>query len=116
MQVVVLRGLNLPADAKLPDFEPLKTKTALHVMPLYGANVARVLFTWEAFEPTRGNYSMQYLEYYLGLVEVRPSIEACNLPPVTQALCPNTCLQSKTGPAERLSNLALEYLFNLGEH
>ena len=70
LQTVVLRGLNLPIDAKLPDFEPLKNKTALHVMPLYGANIARVLFTWEAFEPTRANYSMEYLDYYLGLVEV----------------------------------------------
>ncbi|CAL5220637.1 g2681 [Coccomyxa viridis] len=68
-RVVVLRGLNLPADAKLPDFMPLKVKTPLHVMQLYGANVARVLFTWEAFEPNRGNYSMEYLDYYLGLVE-----------------------------------------------
>ena len=74
--MVVLRGLNLPADAKLPDFMPLKVKTPLHVMQLYGANVARVLFTWEAFEPTRGNYSMEYLDYYLGLVEVSPSITA----------------------------------------
>ena len=70
MQVVVLRGLNLPIEAKLPDFEPLKNATPLHVMPLYGANIARVLFTWEAFEPERGNYSMQYLDYYMSVVEV----------------------------------------------
>ena len=70
VQVVVLRGLNLPIEAKLPDFEPLKNNTPLHVMPLYGANIARVLFTWEAFEPERGNYSMQYLDYYMGVVEV----------------------------------------------
>ncbi|CAK0783442.1 hypothetical protein CVIRNUC_006641 [Coccomyxa viridis] len=68
-RVVVLRGLNLPIEAKLPDFEPLKNNTPLHVMPLYGANIARVLFTWEAFEPERGNYSMQYLDYYMGVVE-----------------------------------------------
>ena len=66
----MLRGLNLPIEAKLPDFEPLKNNTPLHVMPLYGANIARVLFTWEAFEPERGNYSMQYLDYYMGVVEV----------------------------------------------
>lgn len=65
-----MRGLNLPIDGKMPDFMPLKKKTALHVMPLYGANVARVVFTWEAFEPVRGNYSMEYLDYFIGLVEV----------------------------------------------
>lgn len=69
-QVVMLRGLNVPINAKLPDFMPLKNKTALHVMPLYGANAARVPFIWEAFEPTRGNYSMEYLDYYMGVVEV----------------------------------------------
>lgn len=80
VQVVILRGLNLPADAKLPDFMPLKVKTPLHVMQLYGANVARVIFTWEAFEPTRGNYSMEYLDYYLGLVEVGASRPLSSLP------------------------------------
>ena len=67
----MLRGLNLPINAKLPDFMPLKNKTALEALPLYGTTIARVLFSWEAFEPERGQYSMDYLDYYLGLVEVR---------------------------------------------
>ena len=99
LQVVVLRGLNLPIDgelfsrsaahvnvalctqldarsgpcadaAKVPDFMPLKNKTSLQALPLYGTSIARVLFTWEAFEPERGQYNMEYLDYYLGLVEV----------------------------------------------
>ncbi len=68
--MVVLRGFNLPINAKLPDFMPLKNKTALQALPLYGASITRVLFTWEAFEPERGQYNMAYLDYYLGLVEV----------------------------------------------
>ena len=65
----MLRGLNLPINAKLPDFMPLKNKTALEALPLYGTSIARLLFSWEAFEPERGQYSMEYLQYYLGLVE-----------------------------------------------
>lgn len=52
-------------------FEPLKDKKALsrlQTLPLYGASIARVLFTWEAFEPERGQYNLDYLT----LVEVRP--------------------------------------------
>ena len=69
-QTVILRGFNLPINAKLPDFMPLKDKTPLQVLPLYGTSVARLLFTWEAFEPQRGVYSMEYLDYYVGLVNV----------------------------------------------
>ena len=100
VQVMILRGLNLPADAKLPDFMPLKVKTPLHVMQLYGANVARVVFTWEAFEPTRGNYSMEYLDYYLGLVEVgashplNPAFGTC----LYDKPIPSTCAHVNTVP------------------
>ena len=69
-----MRGLNLPINAKLPDFMPLKNKTALEALPLYGTSIARLLFSWEAFEPERGQYSMEYLDYYLGLVEVSASL------------------------------------------
>ncbi len=71
-QVVVLRGLNLPINAKVPDFMPLKTPEALkdlQPLPLYGTSIARVLFTWEAFEPERGQYNMEYLDYYKNLVQ-----------------------------------------------
>nr|QOL01077.1 putative extracellular protein CSOL_010 [Pseudococcomyxa simplex] len=71
-RVVVLRGLNLPINAKMAPFEPLKDKKALsrlQTLPLYGASIARVLFTWEAFEPERGQYNLDYLNYYLTLVE-----------------------------------------------
>ncbi len=73
LQVVVLRGLNLPINAKVPDFEPLKDPThlsRLQTLPLYGTSIARVLFTWEAFEPERGVYNLDYLNYYLKLVQV----------------------------------------------
>ncbi len=73
LQVVVLRGLNLPINAKMPDFEPLKDPahmSRLQTLPLYGTSIARVLFTWEAFEPERGVYNLDYLNYYLKLVQV----------------------------------------------
>lgn len=66
----MLRGLNLPIDGKTPDFEPLKNTTSLLTLPQFGTSVARVLFIWEAFEPERGQYNMQYLQYYLNLVQV----------------------------------------------
>ncbi|CAL8464543.1 g4078 [Coccomyxa elongata] len=71
-RVVVLRGLNLPINAKMPDFEPLKDPShmsRLQTLPLYGTSIARVLFTWEAFEPERGVYNLDYLNYYLKLVQ-----------------------------------------------
>ena len=66
----MLRGLNLPIDGKTPDFMPLKNTTSLLTLPQYGTSVARVMFIWEAFEPERGQYNMEYLQYYLGIVEV----------------------------------------------
>lgn len=71
-QVVILRGLNLPINAKVPDFMPLKGPEALktlQALPLLGTSIARVLFTWEAFEPERGQYNMEYLNYYKQLVQ-----------------------------------------------
>lgn len=47
-----------------------KKLSYLQTLPLYGVSIARVLFTWEAFEPERGQYNMEYLNYYLKLVEV----------------------------------------------
>jgi hypothetical protein len=70
-----MRGFNLPINAKLPDFMPLKSATELSylkALPLYGTSIARVLFTWEAFEPERGQYNMEYLDYYNALIQAWP--------------------------------------------
>jgi hypothetical protein len=78
-QVVTLRGLNLPINGKTPNFMPLMNKTGLETLQLYGTSVARVPFTWEAYEPERGQFNTEYLQYYQGIVEVkRASMRAIN--------------------------------------
>ncbi len=67
--VVVLRGLNVAGDAKVPPFRVVDDARLLDDFPAWGVNVARVLFTWEAFEPVRGEYDAGYLDYYVGLLD-----------------------------------------------
>jgi endoglycosylceramidase len=67
--VVMLRGLNLTGDAKVPPFRPIDDHSLLDRLPRWGVNVARLLFTWEAFEPERGRYDASYMDYYAGVVD-----------------------------------------------
>jgi len=67
--VVVLRGLNVSGDAKVPPFRPIEDGRLLDAFPDWGVNVARLLFTWEAFEPQAGQYDESYFAYYLGIIE-----------------------------------------------
>lgn len=66
--VVVLRGLNVAGDSKVPPFRPIDDPALLDGFPEWGVNVARLLFTWEAFEPTRGSYDESYFAYYLATI------------------------------------------------
>jgi len=66
---VVLRGLNLTGDAKVPPFRGIDDPAQLDVLSAWGVNVVRLLFTWEAFEPQRGQYDQSYLDYYSKLVD-----------------------------------------------
>jgi len=67
--VVVLRGLNVSGDAKVPPFRPIDDVHLFDDFPDWGVNVARVLFIWEAFEPTRGSYDESYFTYYLSVLD-----------------------------------------------
>lgn len=62
-RVVVLRGLNVAGNAKVPPFRPIASPALLDPLPRWGMNVVRLLFTWEAYEPQPGMYDEGYLEY-----------------------------------------------------
>src|SRR5688572_6183107 len=62
-RVVVLRGLNVAGNAKVPPFRPISSPALLDPLPRWGMNVVRLLFTWEAFEPEMGRHDGSYLDY-----------------------------------------------------
>jgi endoglycosylceramidase len=67
-RTVILRGVNVAGDAKVPPFLPITSPQLLDPLVGMGMNVVRLLFTWEAFEPVRGEYDEQYLEGYTQVV------------------------------------------------
>lgn len=66
--VVVLRGVNAAGDSKVPPFRPVKDAAFFAPLEGWGFNVVRLLFTWEGFEPSKGQYDSTYLEYYVNAV------------------------------------------------
>jgi endoglycosylceramidase len=79
---VQLRGVNtggrskwapfvpFPIDAEvaLPEFAAA-ADTFFARLPAWGCNVVRLLFSWEALEPSPGQYDMRYLDRYAAMVE-----------------------------------------------
>ncbi len=66
--VVFLRGVNVAGNSKVPPFTGVTSISDLEMLPALGVNTLRLLFTWEAFEPVKGEYSDDYLEYYRRVV------------------------------------------------
>jgi endoglycosylceramidase len=62
--VVLLRGVDVAGNSKVPPFEPISDGTQLDPLPRFGLNAVRLLFTWEAYEPQPGSYDDGYLAWY----------------------------------------------------
>src|SRR5262247_3362387 len=63
-RVVLLRGMNVAGNSKVPDFRPVADPTFFDPLRQFGMNAIRFLFTWEAYEPQMGAYDDTYLDYY----------------------------------------------------
>lgn len=79
-RTLIFRGVNVAADAKLPNFRPVADPAAAFAsFPARGVTAARVLFTWEAYEPEPGVYDDSYLAYVKSLVRALAAVNVSSI-------------------------------------
>jgi endoglycosylceramidase len=66
-RTVVLRGFNVAGTSKTPPFLPFDDYGELDRLPALGANVIRLVFIWEAYEPRRDRFDELYLARLLSI-------------------------------------------------
>lgn len=68
-QQILLRGVNVGGNSKIPPFRAIHSSKDFAPLRGWGFNTVRLLFNWEAFEPEKGVYDWDYLNYYRQMVD-----------------------------------------------
>lgn len=68
-RALLLRGMNLSADAKTPPYLPIPDERHLQRLAEWGMNCIRLVLVWEAIEPRRGEYNHAYLDKMVELAQ-----------------------------------------------